>query len=85
MKRNAEGLGKARDREPRCGAYIIETRNGDILHWIKWDGAVREMFDASFIPGAGAPMCVGLGNPEMRTLITFAGEPSGSTAEGVVQ
>ena len=52
MKRNAEGLGKARDREPRCGAYIIETRNGDILHWIKWDGAVREMFDASFIPGA---------------------------------
>ena len=85
MKRNAEGLGKARDREPRCGAYIIETRNGDILHWIKWDGAVREMFDASFIPGTGAPMCVGLGNPEMRTLITFAGEPSGSTAEAVVQ
>jgi hypothetical protein len=30
-------------------------------------------------------MCVGLGNPEMRTLITFAGEPSGSTAEAVVQ
>jgi hypothetical protein len=28
-------------------------------------------------------MCVGLGNPEMRTLITFAGEPSGSTAEVV--
>ena len=85
MKRNAEGLGKARDREPRCGAYIIETRNGDILHWIKFDGAVREMFDASFIPGAGAPMCVGLGNPEMLTLITFAGEPSGSTAEAVTQ
>ena len=84
MERNAEGLGKARDREPRCGAYIIETRNGDILHWIKW-GAVREMFDASFIPGVRAPMCVGLGNPEMRMLITFAGEPSGSTAEAVVQ
>jgi hypothetical protein len=30
-----------------------------------------------------APMCVGLGNPEMRTLVTFAGEPSGSTAEVV--
>jgi len=30
-------------------------------------------------------MCVGLGNPEMRTLIIFSGEPSGSTAEAVTQ
>jgi len=28
-------------------------------------------------------MCVGLGNPEMRTLITFDGEASGSTAAAV--
>ena len=74
---------KARDGESRCGAYIIDTRTGDILHWIKFEGAVRELFDASFIPGVRAPMCVGLGNPAMRTLITFAGEPSGSTAEVV--
>jgi hypothetical protein len=44
---------------------------------------VRELFDATFIPGVRAPMCVGLGNPEMRTLITFDGETSGSTAEAV--
>ena len=75
---------KARDGEPRCGAYIVDTRNGDILHWIRFEGAVRELFDAAFIPGVRAPMCVGLGNPEMRTLITFVGEASGSTAEAVV-
>lgn len=74
---------KARDGESRCGAYIIDTRNGDILHWIRFDGAVRELFDACFIPGVRAPMCVGLGNPEMRTLITFDGEASGSTAQAV--
>ena len=74
---------KARDGEPRCGAYIVDTRNGDILHWIRFEGAVRELFDAAFIPGVRAPMCVGLGNPEMRTLITFDGEASGSTAEAV--
>ncbi len=74
---------KARDGEPRCGAYIIDTRQGDILHWIRFEGAVRELFDASFIPGVRAPMCVGLANPEMRTLITFDGEASGSTAEAV--
>jgi len=74
---------KARDGESRCGAYIVDTRNGDILHWIRFDGAVRELFDAAFIPGVRAPMCVGLGNPEMRTLITFDGEASGTPAEVV--
>ena len=72
---------KARDGEPRCGAYIVDTRTGDILHWIRFEGAVRELFDAAFIPGVRAPMCVGLGNPEMRTLITFSEEGSGSAAE----
>ena len=65
---------RSRDGEPRCGVYIIDTRNGDILHWIRFEGTVRELFDAAFIPGVGAPMCVGIGNPEMRTLITFDGE-----------
>jgi hypothetical protein len=41
------------------------------------------MFDASFIPGVRATMCVGL-DPEI-TLINFAEEPSGSTAEALVQ
>lgn len=61
---------KARDGEPRCGAFILDTRNGDILHWIRFEGAVRELFDAAFIPGVRTPMCVGLASPEMRTLIT---------------
>ena len=74
---------KAKDGEPRCGAYIIDTRNGDIVQWIRFEGAVRELFDAAFIPGVRAPMCVGLGNPEMRTLITFDGEASGTTAQVV--
>jgi len=65
---------KTRDGEPRCGAFIVDTHNGDILHWIRFEGAVRELFDVSFIPGVGAPMSVGLGSPEMRTLVTIAGE-----------
>jgi hypothetical protein len=57
--------------------------NGDILHWIRFDGAVRELFDAAFIPGVRAPMCVGLASPEFRTLITSADEaaPSSGGAE----
>jgi uncharacterized protein (TIGR03032 family) len=65
---------RARDAEPRCGAYIIDTRNGDILHWLRFEGTVRELFDVGFLPGVRAPMCVGLAAPEMRTLITLEGE-----------
>jgi hypothetical protein len=50
------------------------------VQWIRFEGAVRELFDAAFIPGVRAPMRVGLGNPEMRTLIPFEGKASGSTA-----
>lgn len=45
------------------------------------EGVVRKLFDAAFIPGVRAPMCVGVGNPEMRTLITYPEEGSGSAAE----
>jgi uncharacterized protein (TIGR03032 family) len=72
---------RARDGEPRCGAFIVDTRNGDILHWIRFDGAVRELFDAAFIPGVRAPMCVGLASPEFRTLITVPAD-EGAAASG---
>ena len=62
---------KARDGEARCGAFIIDLAKGDILHWIRFEGAVRELFDAAFIPGTGSPMCVGLNEAEMRSMITF--------------
>jgi hypothetical protein len=70
---------KARDGEARCGAFIVDTRNGDLLHWIRFEGTVRELFDTAFLPGVRAPMCVGLAAPEMRTLITLEGEGVSST------
>jgi uncharacterized protein (TIGR03032 family) len=74
---------RARDAEPRCGAYVIDTRNGDILHWLRFEGTVRELFDVGFLPGVRAPMCVGVAAPEMRTLITLEGEPPADMLEDV--
>jgi arginase family enzyme len=42
---------------------------------------VRELFDAGFMPGVRAPMCVGLTNPEMRTLITLEADETSLPAE----
>ena len=52
------------------------------LHWIRFDGAVRELFDAAFIPGVRAPMCVGLASPEFRTLITVRADEAATSSGG---
>ncbi len=64
----------AKSVEPRCGIFIVDTRNGDVLHWIAFEGRVQELFDVAFLPGVRTPMCVGLTSPEMRTLVTFEEE-----------
>jgi uncharacterized protein (TIGR03032 family) len=64
---------KSRDGEARCGVFIIDTRTGDIVQWLRFDGRIRELFDVAFIPGVRAPMCVGLASPEMQTLVTIEG------------
>jgi hypothetical protein len=68
----------ARDGEPRCGAFIVDTRNATSCIGFVFVGAVRELFDAAFIPGVRAPMCVGLASPESRTLITISADEPGA-------
>lgn len=70
-----DGAIKKRDGEPRCGVWIVNTRSGDVVHWLRFEGGVRELFDVSFLPNVRTPMCVGLASPEMRTLITYDDEP----------
>lgn len=65
---------KKRDAEPWCGVQIISLTNGDVIHWIRFDGDITELFDVSFLPGVRCPMMVGLRTPEIRELITFESE-----------
>ena len=66
--------------DSRSGAAMANFEGAsDILHWLRFEGTVRELFDGGFLPGVRAPMCVGLAAPEMRTLITLEGE-GGSSA-----
>jgi uncharacterized protein (TIGR03032 family) len=62
---------KKRDAEAWCGVQIVSLINGDVLHWIRFDGDITEMFDVAFLPGVRNPMMVGLRTSEIRELITF--------------
>jgi uncharacterized protein (TIGR03032 family) len=63
-----------RDVEPWCGVQIVSLTNGDVLHWIRFEGDISEIFDIAFLPNVRNPMMVGLRTPEIRDLITFEHE-----------
>jgi uncharacterized protein (TIGR03032 family) len=62
---------KNKDGEPWCGIYIINTRTGDIVEWIKIDGHIKELFDVTVLPGVRCPMSVAVGSPEIQSMITI--------------
>jgi uncharacterized protein (TIGR03032 family) len=65
---------RTRDAEPWCGVQIVSLTNGDVLHWIRFEGDISEIFDVCFLPNVRNAMVVGLRTPEIRELITFESE-----------
>jgi uncharacterized protein (TIGR03032 family) len=62
---------KARDAEPRCGLYVIDLRTGDLVHFIRIEGIVAELYDVAILPGVRRPKAVGLVSDEIRRTISL--------------
>lgn len=60
-----------RDAEPWCGVQIVDTRNGNIVEWIRLKGEVRELFDVFVLPGVTCPKATGLLDGAIRTEISI--------------
>jgi uncharacterized protein (TIGR03032 family) len=58
--------------EPRCGLYVINLDTGDVVHWIRFEGVVQELYDVVAITGARRPMAIGFVSDEIRRYITIA-------------
>jgi uncharacterized protein (TIGR03032 family) len=61
---------KKRKAEPRCGLQVIDLRTGDVVHWLRIEGVVRELYDVSVLPGVRRPMALGLKTDEIRRVIS---------------
>ena len=46
---------KKRDGEPWCGVCIVDLRSGDLVEWIRLNGAIKELFDVAVIPETQLP------------------------------
>ena len=58
------------DAEPRCAIYVIDLRTGDVVHWLRIDGVVEELYDVTVLPGVKRPMAIGFVSDEIRRILT---------------
>src|SRR5919202_542933 len=61
----------AKDAEARCALQVIDLRTGDIVHWLRLEGIVAELYDVAVLPGVRCPMALGFKSDEIRRLITI--------------
>lgn len=61
----------SRDSEPRCGLLIIDIDTGNIVHWVRFEGIVKELFDITFLTGKTSPSAVGLKTNEISRVISI--------------
>ena len=62
---------RKRDGEPWCGICIVDLRSGDLVEWIRLNGAIKELFDVAVIPEVRCPMALGVQSPDIQSLISF--------------
>lgn len=68
---------KARNEEPVCGVYIIDLNSGEVAETITITGSVEELFDVAVLPGASAPLLIGLQGEEVRKFVFLGPDSSG--------
>jgi uncharacterized protein (TIGR03032 family) len=61
----------ARDTEPRCGLAIVDLASGEMTHWVRIEGLVRELYDVAMLPGVSRPSALGFITDEVNRVISI--------------
>lgn len=61
----------AKDVAPRCGLVVIDLNSGAIVHWLRLEGVVTEIYDVQVLPGVRKPMALGFQTDEISRLLTL--------------
>ncbi len=60
-----------KNAEPRCGLLVIDLKSGDIVHSLRLEGVVLELYDVVALPGVRRPMAIGFKSDEIRRMVTM--------------
>jgi uncharacterized protein (TIGR03032 family) len=62
---------QSKEAQPRCGLMVIDLRSGDIVHSLRIEGVVAELYDIQILSGVQCPMAIGLKTDEIRRVISM--------------
>ena len=60
--------------DARCAIHVVDLRTGDVVHWLRIDGIVAELYDVVVLPKAQRPMALGFVTDEIRRMLTVGDE-----------
>ena len=63
-----------RGAEARCGLQVIDLRSGDVVHWLRLEGMVTELYDVVVLPGVVRPTLFGFKSDDVRRTIAVGDE-----------
>ena len=64
----------SRGAEAQCGLHVIDLKTGDVVHWLRVEGMVSELYDVVALPGVVRPMALGFKSDEIQRLISIGDE-----------
>ena len=59
--------------KPRCGLQVINIKTGDIVHELRIEGVVEELYDVCVLAGIKRPMAIGFMKDEIRHTLSLPG------------
>lgn len=88
--RNFTGLAlenrlQAEKKQAECGLLVINLKNGEIVHWLRLETVIEELFDVVVLPGVSQPKALGFENEDIQRLITFPGSQGIVTSKPTVK
>ena len=60
----------------RCGLQVIDLRSGDVVHWVRLERMVSELYDVVVLPGVTRPMAFGFKTDEIARTVSAGDEES---------
>jgi uncharacterized protein (TIGR03032 family) len=58
-----------RKGEAMCGVLVIDWQTGDIVHWLRVEGLIEELYDVVALPGVRRPKALGFKTDEIRHVV----------------
>jgi uncharacterized protein (TIGR03032 family) len=68
LDRNLADKGAA----PRCGLLIVEVATGAVVHWVRIETAIEELYDVAVLPGVVRPKALSFATDAIGHQFCFA-------------